>query len=134
MEDNKLLKFEQDLKNVRDFIQNLPKEIEYLEQQVTVLDQESQDLLHYAELGRFSASEGYKLAKEIQQTRCRRREAKDKLEVMQTAWSRLNGKLGNIHIINEAIGDVRKTLQRKENRYYKPRVRHDLECKINHLK
>lgn len=131
MEENKLLKFEQELKSVRDFIQNLPKEIEYLEKELIKCDNERQDLLHYVELGKFNAYEGYKIAKDLQLVSRKRRKIKDELDVMQTAWSKLNGKLGNLNILNEAIGDVRKTLKQKENRYYKPRIRIDLEKKIN---
>lgn len=134
MDNNKLLKFEQDLKSVRDFIQNLPKEIQHLEEEVKKLSNERQDLLHYAELCSFNACDGYKIAKEIQVVSRNRREAKDKLEVMQGAWSKLNGKLGNTNVLNEAIGDVRKILQNKQNRYYKPRVRVDLESRINCIK
>lgn len=126
-----LLEFENTLRGVRDFLKNLPKEIEYLEKEIKSYDDERQDIFHYAELAKFNASEGFKIAKDLQVVAQKRRQAKDTYEVMTAAWGKINGKINNLHIIDQAIGDVRKVIDRKSNRHYNPRVRVDLKDKIN---
>lgn len=126
-----LLKFEHDLTQMRDFMQNFQKEIDRLQDELRKKDDETQDLLHYIELKYFNASEGWNIANEMRKVRQERREMKDLLDLMKAADSKINGNFMNINILNEAIGEVRKLNKTKKTRYYMPRVRKDLTQEIN---
>ena len=130
MNDN-LLKFEHDLIMVRNFLENLPKEIQTLQNELKMKDDETQDLLHYMELKKFSAKEGHAVAKEMKLVRQERRKIKDLLDIMEVAHSKFTGDIVKINVLNEAIGEVRKVNKKKGNRHYNPRVRVDLKNAIN---
>lgn len=124
---DKALKFQKDLIMVRDFLDNLSKQIIVAEEELKNKDKETQDLLHFMELKGFSVSEGYKIARDMKIVRQERRELKDLLEVMTVTKSKLNGNFEKINLLNEAIGEVRKINKNKTTRRYTPRVRVDLQ-------
>lgn len=128
-------------KAAKDFYQALetiPNQIELLEKEIKLCDQETSDLLHLIELSRFHASEGYKLCRDLQITRKRRRAAKDELETLNQIKEKLRTNRPMQHnatIVDNVIGRRSNTL---ENRQYTPRVRSDLierfnKCSINKL-
>ena len=83
------------------------------------------------ELKKFNASEGYVIARDMKKVRQERRELKDLLEVMVIAHAKIYNSFNNINLLNDAIGEVRKSCKNKGNRTYRPRVRLDLKDAIN---
>lgn len=92
---------------------------EYLEREYT-------DLNHALELINFNAVEGYKLAKQMQQNRINRREAKNLKEQLKPLVDLLNkhkslfSELKNVHAMMEQIVGT------QQQRQYRPRERSDL--------
>lgn len=127
---DEIVDFESNLQKVRDFLVELPKLRNHLKEELKLLEDERQDLLHYAELGRFNAYEGFKIAKDIQEIQLKRRDVKDLLELVQLTCNRIEGKY-NTNLLNEALGEIRKVNNYRSKRLYRPRVREDLEFKIN---
>jgi hypothetical protein len=64
-------------------IGNIEKEWLAAEDGIADADRELQDLLHRLEFDSFNAAEGYHLAKKVQAARIRRRELKNKQEVLK---------------------------------------------------
>lgn len=103
---------------------------ENLMQELSVVDTEISDILHAIEFGRFNASEGYKLAKTLQDARNKRREIKSKLEVVDSLQ-----KLKN-NIKKPEVNNLAQTVQAQTNRLskrksYTIRQRVDLGAFIN---
>ena len=69
--------------------------------------------MHYIEFHRFSASEGYKLCKRIQELRDIRRDLKNKIEMVNIL------KTGSCQKI--ADGDILESLNRVDHKIYCPR-------------
>lgn len=91
---------------------------------ISYTDLEISDILHYIEFYKFSAAEGYKLCKKLQEICDRRREAKNKLQIintikMQSCMNVLSGK---------ASKSIEKIVPEK---IYTPRILDDL-FKKNH--
>lgn len=116
-----VIQFEKDLAFVRDFLDNLPKEVEYLSQLVDQKQREQEDLLHHIEFETLPANKGYEAYRKLHIVRNERRKAKDMLDVMKSANDKLKPKLPNISIFNNTIGEVRGIINKQKNRKYKPR-------------
>lgn len=121
-----VLKFKEDLTFVRDFLDNLPKQTKFLEEELEKLNGEQLDLLHYMEFRKLNAKEDYDAYRMMHEVQIRRRETKDLLEVVKTTNDKLKNKLPNISVFNSAVGDVRSIVNKYENRKYKPRVLYDI--------
>lgn len=117
-----VIQFEKDLAFVRDFLDKLPKEVEYLSQLVDQKQREQEDLLHHIEFETLPANKGYEAYRKLHIVRNERRKAKDMLDVMKSAYDKLKPKLPNISIFNNTLGDVRGIINKQKNRNYKPRV------------
>ncbi|MBG9689386.1 hypothetical protein ABD91_00365 [Lysinibacillus sphaericus] len=117
-----VIQFEKDLAFVRDFLDKLPKEVEYLSQLVDQKQREQEDLLHHIEFETLPANKGYEAYRKLHIVRNERRKAKDMLDVMKSANDKLKPKLPNISIFNNTLGDVRGIINKQKNRNYKPRV------------
>lgn len=68
-----------------------------------------QDILHYIELNNFSASDGYKFAKMIKESRIRRRKAKDDIVYIDALLEKIN------------VNELNK-IKEMHDREYRPRV------------
>ena len=97
-----------------DKLASLPK---YYGSEVQKCDQETLDVLHKIEFCNVSASDGYKLYKQLQEIRVRRREAKDHLEIASLVLS--TGLLSSMKALDREIKSVEVNMA---NRKYKPRV------------
>lgn len=117
-----VIQFEKDLAFVRDFLDKLPKEVEYLSQLVDQKQREQEDLLHHIEFETLPANKGYEAYRKLHIVRNERRKAKDMLDVMKSAYDKLKPKLPNISIFNNTLGEVRGIINKQKNRKYKPRV------------
>ncbi len=116
-----VIQFEKDLAFVRDFLDKLPKEVEYLSQLVDQKQREQEDLLHHIEFETLPANKGYEAYRKLHIVRNERRKAKDMLDVMKSANDKLKPKLPNISIFNNTLGEVRGIINKQKNRKYKPR-------------
>lgn len=85
-----------------------------LTKQLSNIDKEMCDLMHYIEFCNLSASQGYTVYKMIKDRRIKRRSIKNELEVVTVI---LNKKLSD-SIIDEII----KTIKSLDSRTYEPRV------------
>lgn len=121
-----VIQFEKDLAFVRDFLDKLPKEVEYLSQLVDQKQREQEDLLHHIEFETLPANKGYEAYRKLHIVRNERRKAKDMLDVMKSAYDKLKPKLPNISIFNNTLGDVRGIINKQKNRKYKPRELTDI--------
>lgn len=91
---------------------------QYWLNQLSEVDKELSDIEHYIEFTKFSASEGYNLAKSIKECRQRRREIKNNLELI----SILN--LGCCNMISN--GTLLNRINSLNDKKYTPRVLTDL--------
>lgn len=62
-------------------ITDYSKELNFI---ISYTDSQISDILHYIEFHKFSAAEGYKLCKKLQEICDRRREAKNKMQIINT--------------------------------------------------
>lgn len=97
-----------------DKLASLPK---YYGSEVQKCDQETLDVLHKIEFCNVSASDGYKLYKQLQEIRIRRRNAKDHLEIASLVLS--TGLLASMKTLDSEIKAVETNMA---DRKYKPRV------------
>lgn len=125
-------------KILQDSLNSIPLQINRLEKELTLCNQESSDLIHLIEFSNFHASEGYKLCRDLQITRKRRREIKNELETL----TQIQAKLITHRPMHHQTQAIEKVIsKRKEtiaNSKYTPRVRSDLierfnKCHINKL-
>ena len=63
------------MNEITDYSKELNSIISYTDSQIS-------DILHYIEFHKFSAAEGYKLCKKLQEICDRRREAKNKMQII----------------------------------------------------
>lgn len=107
-------------------MEKVPTQIIRLTKEIELCDQETSDLLHLIELSKFHASEGYRLCRDLQITRQKRRQCKDELESLKQLDERLkkNRPITQQTSLIESIVHNRKSVFK--NRTYKPRVRSDL--------
>ena len=89
-----------------------------LKLELSNVDLEISDILHYIEFHRFSACEGYKLAKMIQVASDKRREIKKQLEVINIFKTSTCTSISSGHLINK-IDNV-------DDKIYRPRILNNL--------
>lgn len=118
---------EQALMAVREVYINFPKRITLLEEQLKDLDKEIQDLLHVQELADLNASEGFKQYKEMQKARRERRKVKNELELLEFVKQLQAMGKPSEKVLNKAIGDVRGLSKTQNVRFYKMKIRDDLQ-------
>lgn len=116
---------------LRTIITEAPKLLESNSEEITRLEKEIMDIDHIIELTEFNASKGYKLAKEIQKARRRRRVLKDQNELIKPLVEVLKRPKITEHELNKAVGEIRRCKRMHENRTYKMRVREDLQKELN---
>lgn len=121
---------EQSLLAVREVYVNAPKRHESIEESLRMVEEEIQDILHVIELGRFNASDGYKLAKELQKARMERRRLKDDLELLKPIRELITFSKPTEKNIGKVLGDLRNIKAKHQTRSYRMRKRTDLEQMI----
>ncbi|WP_077325731.1 hypothetical protein [Virgibacillus siamensis] len=122
---------EQTATTIRDAIRDIPKTYEYNEKDIKRLDQETQDLLHLAELTNFNAFEGYSIAKEIQSVRQARRQLKDENEMLVELHSIMKELQPYLKDLNKSLGNIRQIKKKHAVRTYRCRERKDLQGRIS---
>ena len=121
---------EQTIVLLRAIIFEAPKTYESNKLGIEQCEKEIIDIEHVIELTTFNASKGYVLAKDIQDARIRRRALKDQNELLSPLVEVVSRWRSSQNDINKALGDVRRIKQRQENRFYKMRVREDLQEEV----
>lgn len=118
--------FEKTIGKLSKILDDLPKQIERLNKQVQLCDLEEQDVLHVLEFSSFNAQQGWKLAKDLQLTRKKRRELKDELDELlkiQTAVGNNRAMTSHVRSAKDILSYSKKL---KKTRNYTLRVRKDL--------
>ena len=90
-------------------------------------DRETQDILHEMELTSFNASEGYALAKKLQEVRQRRRRLKNEKEALKDIKEFYEHHKQLKIDLFKVLTKKKQTLETQANRKYMPRVRDDLK-------
>lgn len=87
---------------------------EWLLEELSNIDKQICDVMHYLEFNNFSACEGYKLCKALKELRLKRREVKNELELIN---------IFNSHNCNSIVnGTTSKAIAGLETKQYAPRV------------
>ena len=118
---------EQALLQVREVFVNSYKKYKTLVDQLRVLDEERQDVLHAIEFGKADAIHRQDLYKELKDVSERRRKVKNEIEVLEAVKELASKSKPTENVINQYIGKVRKIIANQENRTYGMRVRKDLQ-------
>lgn len=129
MEDGVLddvVKFEKDLRFVRDFLDKLPKEVDRLYNYIGIKDKEKIDYLHHIEFVKPPAHKASQSYYQLHNILNERRKAKDLHEVVSLAYDLIKGKI-SVATLSTALGEIRKVIKQQENRYYNPRRLNELD-------
>lgn len=118
-------------KQLAEALNHVPNQIERLETEIQLCDQETQDLLHLIEFSNCHASDGYKLYKDLQITRRKRREFKEELEALKLFDERMKKQRPMNQQMSVLNYDIEKQKDKRANRNYTPRVRSDLIERFN---
>lgn len=93
---------------------------------LNMVEQEIQDLLHEIELTRFDIQRGYKLSKALQEARQRRRTLKEKMEILRTLKEFTDSNKQLKISLYKALNAMQRTEDHQGQRMYTPRVRTDI--------
>jgi len=97
------------LNTLKEALRSLSNEASELKERLSNLDLEEQDLLHFIEFGKINARDGYKLAKAIKEVRIKRRDIKNRFELIKNSLS--------LHITKErSIEEVFKIVESTINK------------------
>jgi len=117
---------EQTITLIRDSIRDLPERYEENHDEIGKLDQEQQDLLHFAEFKRLDIQRGFDFYKETKKLRVRRRELKNENELIAPVVDILTDYKKRLDELNRAIGAIRNKKKLQKDRHYTFKVRKDL--------
>lgn len=94
-------------------------------------DREYNDLTHGLELINFNAYEGYKLAKQLQNNRIRRRILKNTVEQLQPLYELFKKNQGFFKELKNVQAQISTIRDIQQKRIYTPRARTDLQEAFN---
>lgn len=119
-----LPKFSPYLSDACSMMESAVKDYDWNKEQITQMDQLTQDYLHMLELEDLDYKERAKIATKLRQCRRLRRAHKDTVEVLEPLVQYLDGERGKTlyNLLREALGKTRKAEERMETRAYYPRV------------
>lgn len=117
---------EQTITLIRDSIRDLPDRYKANHDEIGKLDQETQDLLHFAEFRKLDIQRGFNFYKETQEVRVRRRELKNENELIAPVIDILVDYKKRLDELNRAIGAIRNKKKLQKDRHYTFKVRKDL--------
>lgn len=90
-------------------------------------DAETQDLLHEIELTNFDKRRGHQLCKQLQEVRKRRRNLKEKMELLRSIKEFVDSNRQLKISLFKTLTSMERTEESQGERSYYPRVRNDLE-------
>ena len=101
-----------------------------IEAEIANKEDEQQDLLHELEIADLNAIELMQVSKRLVKVRKERREAKDRLKLINTirGYTDIYIRKGIIADTRQAIRNLENLKEEKQNREYTPRVLKDLKC------
>lgn len=107
------------LKSMIVFFQDIDKQIESTAKELSQVDLEQQDILHYIENNTLKAGEYAKFGKLLKNIRIRRREIKTDLEILCAVRDNLTRKYNNKFIEKDIIGAIKgiETIRKREAKY-----------------
>ncbi|WP_041272396.1 hypothetical protein [Desulfitobacterium hafniense] len=94
--------------------------------ELNMIEQETQDLLHEIELTKFDVQRGYRLCKELRETRQRRRKLKEKMEILKTLKEFTESNKQLKISLYKALNTMQRTEEHQGQRMYTPRIRTDI--------
>jgi hypothetical protein len=100
----------------------------------TFSEREYIDLAHALELTSFDIQRGYRLAKELQQNRINRRNAKNLKEEIQPLMELMNRYNGFFKELKNVHAQIERTRHTQISRRYRPRERTDMEKEFEKAK
>lgn len=107
------------LKSMLVFFQDIDKQIESTAKELSQVDLEQQDILHYIENNTLRAGEYAKFGKLLKNIRIRRREIKTDLEILCTVRDNLTRKYNNKFIEKDIIGAIKgiEAIRKRKAKY-----------------
>lgn len=107
------------LKSMLAFFQNVDKQIESIAKELSQVDLEQQDILHYIENNTLRAGEYAKFGKLLKNIRIRRREIKTDLEILCAVRDNLTRKYNNKFIEKDIIGAIKgiEAIRKRKAKY-----------------
>lgn len=107
------------LKSMLVFFQNIDKQIEDAAKELSQVDLEQQDILHYIENNTLRAGEYAKFGKLLKNIRIRRREIKTDLEILCAVRDNLTRKYNNKFIEKDIIGAIKgiEAIRKRKAKY-----------------
>jgi len=119
------------VEEIKNIINSIEDNIKLLNKEIYTLQGKQEDLLHVLENEKFNASDGYKLAKMIQELRAERRNKKNELQTLEILKNNLTNNMNKrITELFDMIFKVRESqIEAKRERIYKPRVLHTMNVK-----
>lgn len=117
-------RFSDGISAVCTMMDNAVKDYAWNSEQMTRMEQLTQDYLHKLELEDLSYSERARLATQLRDCRKIRREHKDTKEILEPLVQFLESDKGRsmMNLLRETLGKTRKTELKMEGRVYRPRV------------
>lgn len=107
------------IEQLEEIYQQLNLHYEYVKKQMSNIDLQMEDMLHYIEQNNFSASEGYLLAKNLKTIRQNRRQIKNEFELLQILFPLLKNDQFNVL---KTKNNLYQHLNNQNNKKYFPRV------------
>lgn len=107
------------LKSMLVFFQDIDKQIEDAAKELSQVDLEQQDILHYIENNTLRAGEYAKFGKLLKNIRIRRREIKTDLEILCAVRDNLTRKYNNKFIEKDIIGAIKgiEAIRKRKAKY-----------------
>lgn len=94
--------------------------------ELKLCDMETQDLLHEIELTKFEVQRGYRLCKQLQEVRQRRRLLKEKMELLRSVKEFVDSNKQLKISLFKTLTCMERTEENRGQRMYTPRVRDDI--------
>jgi len=121
--------------NILFSFETLRHDMDTISQKIKDTDSEICDILHDVELTSFNASEGYKLARELQILRKKRREYKEQEEQLDMLRGFVNKHKWIANDLQLNIKTIEGKREQQLHRIYSPKIRTDLKIvKIQELR
>lgn len=113
------MEIEELLKNMHKFFISIDKEIDNTVQDLSNIDLEQQDILHYIENNNLNASGYAKIGKLLKEVRLERRNIKNDLDKLNAIRDNLTRKYNNKFIEKDIIGAIKgiEAIEKRKGKY-----------------
>lgn len=131
-ESKRKMQVEDLLKYMHEFFTSIDKEIDNIAQELSNVDLEQQDILHYIENNNLNASGYAKVGKLLKEVRIKRRNIKNDLDKLNSIRDNLTRKYNNKFIEKDIVGAIKgiEAVEKKKGKYNnKTNILEKLEAK-----